>query len=210
MDARGTRTIFVRGRPLCGSGRAVDACPAKRSVQRRSLAFFCEAEFEKSLADLDQAVERAPNDPSPYLRRAETRSILNEMAETLDDVHRALELEPKNALHWCLRGITWFRIARKAWLGTKTAMQNAWEDYSEAIRLNPDDADTWQYRALVHWQRLELDAVIDDCSEAIRRQADHLDALRLRAQVYRRQKRFDDAAKDYLEIDRILESSSHG
>lgn len=167
--------------------------------------------YDRAVQDFDQALEKGGPDAYLLMQRGAALIELGTYGFTcasyrraIKDFTHALELEPKNALHWRLRGVAWFRIARKPCFGTKTSLQNAVEDYSEAIRLNPDDADTWHYRALVHWQRLELDAVIDDCSEAIKRKPNDLDALRLRAQAYRRKKQLSEAAKDYLEVERIL------
>ncbi len=169
---------------------------------------------DRAVHDLGAALKKGGDDATLLQHRGIAWNELGHYSFTcsnyrraIADCSKAMELEPKNADLWRLRGVSWFQIARRAWFGTKNHLQSAIDDYSEAIRLNPNDIDAWQFRALAHWFRLDLDDVIADCTEVLQRNPKHLEALQLRKQAYRRLKRNFEADEDDQAIGRILKSA---
>ena len=79
--------------------------------------------------------------------------------------------------------------------------KNQWDraiaDYSEAIRLKPDDAKVFNNRGNAYYFNGQLDRAIEDYNDAIRLQPDLAVAFGNRGNVYRKQGRFDRAIEEY-------------
>ncbi len=186
-----------------------------RALGLRGIVWNALGAYDQVVQDFDRALELRGLDPRLLMHRGFSWAGLGTFAfgcspyrRAIEDYSRALEIDPKDELLWQLRGTAWFQIARKAWFGAKTALQQAIDDYTESLRWNPDDADTWQHRALAHWRRRDFEAVVGDCSEALRLNPDQLDALGLRSYAYHRLKRFEEAEKDEQTLhDRVSKQS---
>ncbi len=80
---------------------------------------------------------------------------------------------------------------------SKGQWDRAIADYSEAIRLKPDDAQIFNNRGNAHYYNGQLDRAIEDYDEAVRLQPDLAEAFGNRGNVYRKKGRFDRAIEEY-------------
>ena len=73
--------------------------------------------------------------------------------------------------------------------GNKLAEQGRYEqaieDYDQAIRLNPEDADAYYNRGIVYYELGQLERAIEDYDEAIRLNPEYTKAYYNRGIVYR-------------------------
>ncbi len=76
-------------------------------------------------------------------------------------------------------------------------------DYSEAIRLKPDDAQVFNNRGNAYYFKGQLDRAIKDYDDAIRLKPDLAVVFSNRGNVYRMKGRFDRAIADYGEAIRL-------
>jgi len=70
-------------------------------------------------------------------------------------------------------------------------------DYSEAIRLNPNDAQVLSNRGNAFYYKGQLDRAIEDYDDAIRLQPDLAEAYGNRGNVYRKKGQIDRAIEEY-------------
>ena len=105
------------------------------------------------------------------------------------------------------RGITavdWVNVALLLFDGEKfTDPQKAIEWLNEAIRLNPDYADAYNYRGGVYSQLGQYDRAIQDNNEAIRLTPNYFWGFYFRGDVYVRLKQYQRAIEDYNEVIRL-------
>ena len=97
--------------------------------------------------------------------------------------------QPSAALREEMRQLSW---AVPVALGSKEI-----EDYTEAIRLNPDDAEAYYNRGLAYYEQGNLDKAIADYDEAIRLNPDDAQAYYNRAIAYYDRGNLDKAIADY-------------
>ena len=76
-------------------------------------------------------------------------------------------------------------------------------DYTEAIRIDPDDADAYYNRGEAYFYLEEYDKSISDCTEAIRIKPDYAEAYDTRGLAYRLKGESEKAMADYTEANRI-------
>ena len=76
-------------------------------------------------------------------------------------------------------------------------------DYTEAIRLNPNDANAFCGRGLAYYDKKQYDQAIDDYSEAIGLKPDFAVAYYDRGLAYDDNKAYDKAISDYTEAIRL-------
>ena len=76
-------------------------------------------------------------------------------------------------------------------------------DYSEALRLQPDDAQVFNNRGNAYYYKGQLDRAIKDYDDAIRLEPDLAVAFGNRGNVYRKNGQFDRAIADYSEAIRL-------
>ncbi len=66
----------------------------------------------------------------------------------------------------------------------KGEFDNAIDDYTEAIKRNPNDADAYYVRGTAYLAKGEFDNAIDDYTEAIKRKKDYAGAYYVRGTAY--------------------------
>ncbi len=140
---------------------------------------FLGAWTQVSEADFTQEVRRCDSDGShPDIRIAAcTRNI------------QSGRFTGRNlAVAFTNRGLAYKRIGQ--W-------DKAIADYSEAIRLKPDDAQIFNNRGNVHYYKGQWDRAIEDYDEAVRLQPDLAEAFGNRGNVYRKNGQFDRAIEEY-------------
>jgi Flp pilus assembly protein TadD len=85
----------------------------------------------------------------------------------------------------------------------KKDYDKAISEYTEAIRLKPDDADFYNNRGLAFRKKSQYDKAISDYTEAIRLKPDDAEAYVNRGYTYDDEKEYDKAISDYTEAIRL-------
>lgn len=109
---------------------AVAACPVDAEARRHyAEALWQHKKHDEALQQYDEAVRLSSDDSRLLAQAAEKRLILGQEREARDLAERAIDLDPKNAAAWVVRG----RIRRR--LGMS---QEALADFHRALGLEPD------------------------------------------------------------------------
>ena len=107
----------------------------------------------------------------------------------LTEYDRHIEDNPDDPQVWHLRGVHY--LCDREDYGLAVA------DFSEAIRLDAENADVWKDRGLAHYQQGEDDLAYDDFSKAIELRPDFANAYCNRAWVWRRRGDHGNAIIDF-------------
>jgi len=129
------------------------------AYNNRGLAFSEIGKGKEALLDFAKAMEFSPNDPMPYINRGdlyERAKPTGRFLEAIEDYSRAIAIDGKDAtIHRC-RAYACLEVNR---------LHDAIDSSSEAIRLDPDFAQTYidrseVYRRLGDDKRAEQDSDI--------------------------------------------------
>ncbi|MBI3724363.1 tetratricopeptide repeat protein [bacterium] len=93
-----------------------------------------------------------------YFQRAKTLLDKGELDRALEDLARAIEIDPSGPGAWSMRGVALYR---------KGELDGAIADSTRAIELDPRYAGAWANRGSARYRKGELDAALSDCSHAI-------------------------------------------
>ncbi len=124
----------------------------------RGRAWAAKGEYDKAIADYNQAIELAPKDTNAYDDRGIAWAAKGEYDKAIADYNQAIELNPEFASPYNNRGNAW---------GDKGEYDKAIADYSRAIELNPKDADVYSNRGSAWADKGEYDKAFADYNRAI-------------------------------------------
>src|SRR5262249_31966791 len=120
-----------------------------------------------------------------YLNRATAHEAVRNVREALADIDRAIELEPRYAIAWRIKG----RLLLKTREPTKAEAA-----YREAIRLKPDVAEAHLALARFLYDQGKFKGAIAACRNALSVEPNNFDLQCLLAVVLQRQERWAEAA----------------
>ena len=115
-------------------------------------------QLDKALAAINQAIQLQPNNPNLYNQKRGVLSDLKRYKEAAAAINKAIELSPRAAFY-TNRGIV------RSELGDK---QGAIDDFTLAIKINPNDALAYNNRGLVRSELGDKPGAIDDFNQAIK------------------------------------------
>ena len=118
-----------------------------------------EGEYDKAIADLNEAIRLDPEDAHAYSNRGKARLSANEYDKAIADCNEAIRLDPIEPSSYATRGIAW---------GAKNDFDKAVADLGEAIRLDPKYALAYGSRGWAWDQKRAFDKAIADYNEAVR------------------------------------------
>ena len=106
----------------------------------RGNAWGINGQYDKAIADFDEAIRLNPQDALIYVNRGHARYRKGDNDVAIADYGEAIRLNPLNASYYLQRGYTQF------WLGRFDA---SWPDLTESLRLNANQpyAIIWRYLA---------------------------------------------------------------
>ncbi|MGH7127955.1 MAG: tetratricopeptide repeat protein, partial [Planctomycetaceae bacterium] len=113
--------------------------------------------FEEAVESFTAYLELAEPVGDVYRARALARAALGESRASINDITRSLELEPSPNM-----------LTRRGWAYLLKANELALQDFDEAIRLNPDNADSFNGRGYARVLLGRYEAAVSDAEEAIK------------------------------------------
>src|SRR5207244_1482850 len=108
-------------------------------------------QWDKAVADYNQAIEREAPGDWPWLQRGDARAALKQWVAAADDYTKALELRPERWYTWQRRGDA--RAALKQWAAAE-------EDYTKALE--------WQGKLLGSARRFDVRDFLGELARAAR------------------------------------------
>jgi tetratricopeptide (TPR) repeat protein len=105
---------------------------------------------------------------------------------------------------WSGKGLAWaFNDRGFAYLLSENGLDHALADFTEAIRLDPNDAVAYANRGIIYQRNGDLDQAIAEYDEAIRLDPTYVFGFQNRGNAYRREGEFDRAIADFSEAIRL-------
>jgi Tfp pilus assembly protein PilF/V8-like Glu-specific endopeptidase len=169
------------GNILTGKRQAVrEFSEAIRIFPKYSYAYLLRAEtyeqlkeFQKALADYNQAIALDPRDPDGYNNRGIVKkNNFNDLQGALADYNQAISLSP-SADNYTNRANLYFKLAN---------VQGALADYNQAISLNSKYPVAYYNRAILKANELnDVQGSLSDLNQAISLNPKYIDAYYIRA-----------------------------
>lgn len=129
--------------------RRSDADPAARAAlfAEAGNAWMLAGDPDRAFAAATMALTLAPDDPALVLDRAAALGAMDRYAEALEDLDRAVALDPSRADAWVLRGAAKRQLGRTA---------EAERDVARALSLAPDNAEALLERGALRRSKGDL------------------------------------------------------
>ena len=192
----------------------------------RGFAFSLLGQHQRAIDDYDQAIRIVPRSPVAYISRGQAYGILGEFALSIQDLDQVLQLFPQLAIAYSIRGTTY--LNQSLIEGDMSLVEEAVENYDEAIRLNLDLeleqpgpelriggpreqrlANAYDGRGRAHFILGQFQKSVEDLGEATRLDPELPLSYAIRARVYTLLGKDDEAQADIelavaLGMDRIF------
>ena len=141
--------------------RRSDADPAARAAvfAEAGNAWMLAGDADRAFAAATMALTLAPDDPALVLDRAAALGAMERYAEALEDLDRAVALDPSRADAWVLRGAAKRQLGRAA---------EAERDVARALSLAPDNAEALLERGALRRARGDVRGARADWERAAR------------------------------------------
>ncbi|MEH2242265.1 tetratricopeptide repeat protein [Nostoc sp.] len=140
--------------------------------------------YPEALVAIDKAIEYNSSDVGFYLQRSVVLNKLKRYPEALVAVTKAIEMKPL-FLGYNIRVLIRYRLKD---------YQAVLADLNQAIKLQPDDADSYSTRGDVYLELKNYQAALADFNQAIQLQPDGAVNYNLRGIVYSELKNYQEAA----------------
>jgi tetratricopeptide (TPR) repeat protein len=190
----------------------VSACSAvidaHAETGRKLAAAYCnrgyglteQREFDRALADLNEAVRLDPAYACGYSNRGRVYALKRDLDRAIADYDEAIRIDPSFALAYNNRG--------GAWLGKGDA-ERAIADFNTAIKLDPRLAIAYGNRGLACYRKRDFAHAVQDFSAQIKLSPDVLAYIN-RGNAYRDSEQLDRAAADYGEVTKLAPTDARG
>jgi carboxyl-terminal processing protease len=155
------------------SGRWSDTGLAE-PFNNRCAAFLAVGEYDKAVADCDQAIKLSPKYALSYLNRGNAFFAKQDYNHAIADYDQAIRIEPGYAFAFRNRGLAYSQ---------KGDYDHAIADYKEAVRLDPKYAEAFNDRGVAYKGKGDLDHALADFEESIRLNPQFTAALKNRSQA---------------------------
>jgi tetratricopeptide (TPR) repeat protein len=226
-------------RIVCASGTGDDAITAcSRWLERnprdasaysaRGFRYRDKGDYDRAIADYDQAIRINPKQASAYTNRAAAYNFKGAYDRAIVDLDEAIRIDPKLAGAYNNRGFSYIKkgeydraIAdldqalklspsmfnayshRGYAFGRKGDFAHAMADLTKALALNPIYPEAYTNRAAIHELHGDIDRAIADADEALRLDPRSASAFYWRGNAWFDKARYDRAIADYDEALRL-------
>jgi tetratricopeptide (TPR) repeat protein len=99
-----------------------------RWYTERASSYRVLKEYQRALQDYNEALKIAPGHVTTIINRGELRRETGDLDGAIADLTRAIELKPKDATPYCLRGLAWLNKVKDA---------EAQKDFRRCSELDP-------------------------------------------------------------------------
>ena len=135
----------------------------------RAAYYFRKSDFDNVIADVTQAIRLNPDGAaSDYWMRANTHNFRGDYVHAIEDATHAIEtapnIEQERLRLMVLRTSYSARAIARSNVGD---LENALNDYNEAIKFNLNDADGYASRGQFYVWRKQYDLAIQDFDKAL-------------------------------------------
>jgi tetratricopeptide (TPR) repeat protein len=137
----------VRLEQLAESARAVPPVVRARVLAQAGDLWLLSGDLERAHAALTTALQLAPDQPDLYVDRAATLAAARNYWEAIDDLNKALDIEPRYGVAFAFRAAAYRFV---------DSLDLAADDAEQAVRLAPDLPEGWLERGIL--KRLRGDA----------------------------------------------------
>jgi tetratricopeptide (TPR) repeat protein len=156
-------------------------------------------DYDKALADFDEAIRLDPKQATFYSDRGAARSYKHQEDQAIADFTEAIRLDPQYAAAYVRRAFAW----RK-----KGQFDKALADCNEALRINPSFVAGRTGRALVWMSGKQYGLAISECGDAIRLDPNFAAGYATRASAWQLKQDYTKAIADYNEAIRLNPKSA--
>ena len=160
------------------------------AYHNRSDAYLAIGDFKETADDATQALTLEPDQPHPdlLLLRARAYSGDKKFNQAIDDLNKAIELEPNLADAYIERGIIFTQNRR---------FDDAIADFNKALEIDANNVRAYAMRAEAKLQAESNDEALDDVNQALQIAPNDPLALRIRGNIYEALNRTDEGIADY-------------
>ncbi|KAM6176992.1 tetratricopeptide repeat protein 13 [Erethizon dorsatum] len=142
---------------------------------------------ELALFELSRVITLEPDRPEVFEQRAEILSPLGRINEAVNDLTKAIQLQPSARLYRH-RGTLHFISEDYA---------TAHEDFQQSLELNRNQPTAMLYKGLTFFHRGLLKEAIESFKEALKQKVDFIDAYKSLGQAYRELGNFEAATESF-------------
>ncbi|EGW03355.1 Tetratricopeptide repeat protein 13, partial [Cricetulus griseus] len=142
---------------------------------------------ELALFELSRVIALEPDRPEVFEQRAEILSPLGRINEAVNDLTKAIQLQPSARLYRH-RGTLYFISEDYA---------TAHEDFEQSLELNRNQPTAMLYKGLTFFHRGLLKEAIEAFKEALKQKVDFIDAYKSLGQAYRELGNFEAATESF-------------
>jgi tetratricopeptide (TPR) repeat protein len=158
------------------------------AYNNRSFAYILRGDYDRGIADADEAIRLDPNDAAAFNNRGNGYRIKEDYDRAMADYTEAIRVDPTNAFAFKNRGSVYQR---------QGDLDRAIADYSEAARLDPTFVLALADRASAYQEKGDFDSAVADFGAVIRLSPKDAKAFYSRGVAYQLSGDFDRALADY-------------
>lgn len=159
----------------------------------RGLHYYSRKQYQKALADYDQAISRDPGNDRFLVKRSFVHSMMNDKQKALQDLGAAIKINQRDFNSYLSRGNIYFELAAQ----DADYYGLALSDYTRSLELNPKSSIALGNRGAVQIIQKHYDVALKDLSEALVLDPRNLDAYTNRALIHQVKNDYPSSVNDY-------------
>jgi len=171
------------------------------ALMARGVVLTSKNEPDKSLADLNKAIELNPNAMLAYYHRANLAYERKQYDKALEDYNRVIANDPEFDWAYHVRGWIYYR---------QKDYDKALAEYEKAILLVPTESVFYRDRGNVFMVRKAYDRAVADFSKSIELDPKYSSPLVLRSRIWMIQKEYGKALADYKKAVELAPKDASG
>lgn len=155
-------------------------------------------QYEKAIFYLSQAISKNPDPPfrvTAYLLRSISYASVEKYKEAMDDITKAVELDPKGSVGYYKRG--------QYYLVAFSQPEKALKDFDTAITFGERSAEIYHYRGAALFKLGRFQEAIESYSQVLKIDPSHYSGLLNRGSTYLCLEEYDKALNDQNTVLRL-------